>query len=397
MKKVLGIILKDIAIRFSSPIEWLFFLVMPVVFMMILSGGTGMPADQRLVLPIVDLANSPISFSLIEELEKSPSVLPEITTWAKAERDFDGLKTPAVLIIPNSLTYEDVLQGKGEVELWLQKNNMDAIVARQAVQTALGRISSRGEIAQISVEEAENIKSFSSVAERDAYRVKALALIQELFDSAPTLMASFEGHTKDPIVFDARINNIAGQMITWVYIPLIGLSAMFASERAKGTLRRILITPTQKGVYIGSTILGQVGIALVQMSLLITFGTLALKVNWGHSPLALAILMISTALVGAAMGTMLGTFVKTEGQGNGISIMIGMMMAMLGGCWYPLELFPPVMQTTAKVFPTYWAMRGFLNIAIRGQGLGGALLESGVLLGFALVFFVIGVWRFKYE
>ena len=397
MKKVFAIILKDISLRFSSPVEWLFFLIMPVVFMMILSGSTGMPADQRLVLPTVDLANSPISFSLIKELEKSPSVMPEITTWAKAQRDFDGLRTPAVLIIPENFSSESVSEGRGEVELWLQKNNMDAIVAWQAVQTALSRISSRGEIAQMSVEKAESIKAFSSVAEREAYRAKALALTQELFVSAPTLMASFEGHTKDPIVFDARINNVAGQMITWVYIPLIGLSAMFASERVSGTLRRILITPTQKGVYIGSTILGQVMIALLQMTLLITFGTLALKVNWGHSPLALAILMTSTALAGAAMGTMLGTIVKTEGQGNGISIMVGMMMAMLGGCWYPLELFPPVMQTTAKVFPTYWAMRGFLNIAIRGLGFNGVILESGILLGFALVFFVIGVWRFMYE
>ena len=36
-------------------------------------------------------------------------------------------------------------------------------------------------------------------------------------------------------------------------------------------------------------------------------------------------------------------------------------------------------------------------IAVRGQGLSGVLFESAVLLGFALVFFVIGVWRFRYE
>jgi ABC-2 type transport system permease protein len=42
-------------------------------------------------------------------------------------------------------------------------------------------------------------------------------------------------------------------------------------------------------------------------------------------------------------------------------------------------------------------MTGFLNIAVRGQELSGVLFESAVLLGFALVFFVIGVWRFRYE
>jgi ABC-2 type transport system permease protein len=70
---------------------------------------------------------------------------------------------------------------------------------------------------------------------------------------------------------------------------------------------------------------------------------------------------------------------------------------MMGGCWYPIELFPQAIRSAVRILPTTWAMQGFLDIAVRGQGLSGVLLESGVLLGFALVFFVIGVWRFRYE
>jgi ABC-2 type transport system permease protein len=107
--------------------------------------------------------------------------------------------------------------------------------------------------------------------------------------------------------------------------------------------------------------------------------------------------MLTATLAAASLGTMLGTFVNTEGQANGLAIMIGMVMAMMGGAWYPIELFPEVIRTAAQALPTYWAMRGFLNIAVRGQGLEGVLLESAILCGFALVFFAIGVWRFKYE
>ncbi len=35
--------------------------------------------------------------------------------------------------------------------------------------------------------------------------------------------------------------------------------------------------------------------------------------------------------------------------------------------------------------------------SLRGQGVAGILPEAGVLLGFAAVFFVIGIWRFRYE
>ena len=72
-------------------------------------------------------------------------------------------------------------------------------------------------------------------------------------------------------------------------------------------------------------------------------------------------------------------------------------MALLGGCWYPVELFPEVVRNIVKVLPTTWAMQGMLDILLRGQGVGGILPEAGVLLSFAAVFFVIGIWRFKYE
>jgi ABC-2 type transport system permease protein len=93
----------------------------------------------------------------------------------------------------------------------------------------------------------------------------------------------------------------------------------------------------------------------------------------------------------------MGAFVKTEGQANGLSIMLGMVMALLGGCWYPIELFPRVVQDVTRVLPTRWAMEGILNLALRGQGLENVLPHIGVLLAFALVGFAIGVWRFRYE
>jgi ABC-2 type transport system permease protein len=186
-------------------------------------------------------------------------------------------------------------------------------------------------------------------------------------------------------------------MITWVFIPLIGISSAFAYERQRGTLRRLLTTPTGKGTYLLGTILGNVLWALVQMTLLVTFGALVMKVNWADNPGALAVIMAASALAAAALGTMLGTFVKTEGQASGLSIMLGMVMALLGGCWYPIELFPQVMRNIVKVLPTTWAMQGMLDILLRGQGVVGILPIAGVLLGFAAVFFLIGILRFKYE
>ncbi|MBC6940780.1 MAG: ABC transporter permease, partial [Anaerolineae bacterium] len=201
----------------------------------------------------------------------------------------------------------------------------------------------------------------------------------------------------DQVEYDPRANSSAGQLITWVFIPLFGISALFAYERQQGTLRRVLVTPTSKAMYLFGTILGQTLMALAQMALLVLFGIFVMKLAWGHAPLALFVVLTSAALAAAAFGVTLGAFVKTEGQATGLSIMFGMVFALMGGCWYPLELFPPAVQSAVKVLPTTWAMQGLLDLVLRGRGLADILPEAGALLGFAAVFFAIGVWRFRYE
>jgi hypothetical protein len=42
-------------------------------------------------------------------------------------------------------------------------------------------------------------------------------------------------------------------------------------------------------------------------------------------------------------------------------------------------------------------MQGLTDIVQRGQSLEGIALEASVLVGFAIVFFTIGIFRFRYE
>jgi len=397
VKKVISIIFKDTKIRFSSPVEWLFFLILPIIFILILSGGTGPPDDQRIHLEVVDRAQSELSEALINELENSTSIKPIPTNYQEAVSDFDSRRVSAILIIPENFTVNTLKQGKAELELRQQQNNLNALIDQQAVDVAAGRISSLIDIARISVEKAEAIQPFPSEEEAQSYFEESFSMAQDIIEETPQRVKVVEGQTEDAIDYDPRANSTFGQLITWVFIPLICLSVIFTDEREGGTLRRLLVTPTKKSLYIASTVLGQVLTAVLQMAILVTFGILALRIDLGNSLLALVLIIITTSLSAAALGTMLGTFVKTGNQANGLSILIGMVMALMGGCWYPIEFFPNAIRTAAKIFPTTWAMQGFMNITVRGQGIAGVWLESLVLLGFALVFFLIGVWRFRYE
>jgi ABC-2 type transport system permease protein len=397
MKKIFAIAFKDTRERFTGFTEWLFFLILPIVFTLVLAGGTGGSSDNRVRLVVVDQAKTPLSADLVTALKNSAAVRPDPMTLAKAEDQFSQRRTSAVLIIPAEFDLAHLQQGSLQLELRQQPNSMNALIAQRAIQAVTSRVSSAVDIANNSVAEAEKLQPFASEADRLAYFDAALTQAQTLMAEAPNRITTIQGATPDQIEYDPRANSSAGQLITWVFIPLIGLSELFAYERQKGTLRRILTTPTRKSTYLFGTIFGQVVFALLQMSLLVGFGSLVMKLNWGHDLGGLAIMLISAALAAAAMGTMLGTFVKTPGQANGLSIMLGMVMALMGGCWYPLELFPQVVQNVVKILPTTWAMQGLLDLVARGRGLTAILPEAGVLLGFAAVFFGVGIWRFKYE
>jgi len=397
MEKIFAIAWKDAKLRFTGITEWLFFLVLPIFFTFILAGGTGATPDNRVRLTVVDLAHSDLSQELLTALDKSEAVHPEVSELAAAEDQFSQRSVSAVLVIPIDFKIETLIEKSIQLELKEQPNNLNALVAQQAVNSVISRVSSSIQVATISLAAAEKIKPFNSTADKQAYFYESLASARELMANAPDRVVSTKGDTPDQIEYDPRANSSAGQMITWVFIPLIGLSEMFALERQKGTLRRLITTPTTKSTYIFGTILGQVVLALIQMTLLIGFGFLVMKVNWGREIPGLAVIMLAAALSAAALGTMLGTFVKTPNQAQGLSIMLGMVMALMGGCWYPSELFPQTVQTIIKILPTTWAMQGLLGIVAHGQNLAGILPEAGVLFGFALVFFGIGIARFRFE
>jgi ABC-2 type transport system permease protein len=174
-------------------------------------------------------------------------------------------------------------------------------------------------------------------------------------------------------------------LITQVFIPLLGVSGLYAFERQQGTLRRLFTTPTRQATFLLGTIGGQLGTALVQMTLLVLFGVWVMGLNWGRSPATLALILFTFALAAAAFGAMLGTFVKSEGQATGLNVMQSMVMALLGG-WYPIELFPQALRTWSI---SYRAMQLCWIWCCVGRSGGG--VGAGVLAGFGGVLWGWGV------
>jgi ABC-2 type transport system permease protein len=301
MKKIFAIAWKDATIRFASKSEWLFFVILPITFTFLIAGAV--PSgddDNRIRLLVVDEAQTSISQQIVSELQNSTAVRAEMVALEEAESQFDDRRAPVVFIIPAGIDIESLQSGSAQVELLQQPNNLNAAIAERAVLTAIRRVSSSISAAQNAVKVRGAKQAFASDADRQAYFEGSLEMAQSIQAAAPERVTVIEGTTPDEIDYDPRTNTSAGQLITWVFIPLFGISALFASERQGGTLRRLLTTPSSKTTFLLGTISGQVGMALVQMFLLVGFGIVAMKLNWGREPLALFVLLFASALAAAA-------------------------------------------------------------------------------------------------
>ena len=398
VRQLAAIIRKDLLVRFSSPSELLFFIVLPVVFILILSGAAfGDGAEAETVLPVVTQEEGGLAARLLEELEAAPSVEPRVVSLEEAETMVSGEEAPALLVIPADLN-ERLARGEAVSLTWRAlPDNTAALAAEQTARAALDEIARASMVAQAAVAAAEAIRPFPGEAERQAYYEQSLEQATALIDDAPRRLEVRKALPEGDEAFSPAAYATAGQLITWVFIPLLGTSGLFAYERRQGTLRRLLTTPATKATFLLGTISAQMVAALVQMLLLVAFGIFVLNLNWDRAPGALLLVLVAFGLASVALGTMLGAFIKNEGQATGASVLLGMVMALLGGCWYPLELFPAQIQTAVHVLPTTWAMRGLVDLVVRGGDMAEILPETGMLMAFALVFFALGVYRFSYE
>ena len=401
--KLSAIIRKDTTIRFEGRSELLFFLILPLVFTFLIGGGlpaAGGGDDNRLLVPVADEDGSDRSAALLAALAGSDAIRPAAMSRAEAGTLRADEDAAAALIIPAgfgvALSAEGLAAGQpAEVTLLVAPTSNAGPAVEAELNRAVNAEARPLLVARAATQGVATARPFADETARAAFFGDALAAAEA--EAAPPARVAFTIAAADSGGYDQRAQASAGQLITWVFIPLLGASGLFAYERLLGTLRRLMTTPTRKSTFLLGAIGGQYLVALAQMVLLVVFGVLVMRVPWGRDPLALMVVLVTFGLAGVALGTALGTFVKTEGQSSNLSIMLGMAMALLGGCWWPMDLFPAGLQQVVKVLPTTWAMSAMTDITMRGHGLVDILPEAAVLLGFAVVFFVVGLWRFRYE
>jgi ABC-2 type transport system permease protein len=154
--------------------------------------------------------------------------------------------------------------------------------------------------------------------------------------------------------------------------------------------------PVSRVQLLGGKILGRFILGLLQYVAVFAVG-IVVGLNFGGDLLALFLTMVIFTLAVTSLSLTLGTRVKSEEQAAGLTNLLGLTLAPLGGAWWPLEIVPEFMRTIGHVSPIAWAMDAYRSLIFENGDLSTILVPLAVLLGFSVVCFGVGVRWFKYE
>jgi ABC-2 type transport system permease protein len=190
--------------------------------------------------------------------------------------------------------------------------------------------------------------------------------------------------------------NVPAYTIFGVFFIVLTLASSFIKEKNDGTFQRVLTAPLPKAALIMGKLLPYYIVNLIQIALMFAVGVLVFDLPLGNLP---ALVFVSLALAASAngLGLLVATIGKTEAQVNGLSVMLAITLSALGGMMVPAFVMPGFMKKLAQFTPHAWALAGYHDVIIRGLGLSDVMPEISVLAGFSGLFFLIALWRLRFD
>jgi ABC-2 type transport system permease protein len=341
----------------------------------------------------------------------------------------DGLKGAEVLIIEDlsdaTLADQRVASGDAPAALVIPADFTAKIDAGEPVEVTIIKDPTQQEAASIVAGITNQAMAEIGVLGELRYGIHAvLSEAPEYEQAPPELRQAVEAQTLGVIwtqVQEMRQNPViavegeavagAEELQPWdpitYYIPsftvafaffLVGqMAASLLHEKEEGTFRRLMSSPMPRSSVIGGKVLAYMIIVFLQVIVLFTVGYALFKMPLGESPLALLLLTVALALASSSLGMLLGALCTTSKQADQLGMVLGFVLLVLGGSIFPLFRAEGFIGIVSRLTPSAWGIEGYMGIVADNWTLAQTAPNILVLLGFAVVFFAVAVWRFKFD
>jgi ABC-2 type transport system permease protein len=371
---------------------------MPIVFTLFMGiayGGAFRPttADPRLRLAWVAASpETPLAQRLFERLAGSATVNPIRMTAAEARAALGKNEVAGLLNVPTGFGAEPSVD-QPPLQLVADPAAASGQTVYRAVQLALTEWLSAAEIARLSVAAAPGADPAQTA--RIAFGQAWAAWGEQAVTGRVQIEQAVAVAPETPFGGNPYNQASPGILVQFAIFGLVSSAQILVQERKLRTLQRLLTTAMRPWEIVAGHMLAMFVVVFAQTALLVALGQLALGVDYLREAGATAVIAIALGLWVACLGLFIGVLARSDDQVVLYSMLAMFVFSALGGTWFSLEFSGGAFAALGRLLPSAWAMTGFQNIVIRGQGLASAWAPAGVLLAYALGFFGLAVWRFR--
>lgn len=186
---------------------------------------------------------------------------------------------------------------------------------------------------------------------------------------------------------------LAGMMVFFLFFGASNVARTILDEEQAGTLPRLFTTPTPRRTILAGKFASVFVTVSVQATILLIAGRLIFAIDWGRLDAVVA-LTVAAAAVASSLALLIISLVRTPGQAGAIGAGVYLVLALIGGNFVGTAATAGTYATLQKLTPNGWLLRGW-DTTMRGGNLSDVGLTLLVSFAFALVFFVVAVWRFR--
>lgn len=402
--------LKDLKLFITDRATLFFFLIFPFMFIVLFTfifKNMG-SEDQRLQLHLATQeAAGGLSQQIIGAIEtKDPSVLgpgDPVIIWDKdyiaARQSVDNGTLEGFIAFPADFTQAVMGDTNANLEVYV---NAGATNTRAALNGLAEAISSQVGTSKAVIHATIDLEVKNGIIPNDSASIGKAT--QELIAREFSLGAG--GAPASYLIY--RIENVGqvtgvnasnfvipGYLVMFVFFAAAVSAQAIVKERQNHTMERLLATSVTKEAILGGIYTGTVIKGLIQIFIFWVVGILVFHVDLGLAPAAVIILSVLMVLMSSAFALMLATLARTMRSAASLAVITSLLLAPLGGCWWPSFLYPAWLQNVAKITPHAWATTGFNKLMLFGASFGDAVSSMIALAVFAAIFGAIAVLQFR--
>lgn len=381
MRSVLAIAEAELK-RFNADKSNIFFVfIFPLALVFVLGASFGSGASQGSVA--VAGPDSGLRADLVAQLQEQGLDVTTTDVEQMRDRVARGASDVGVVVAEAAGTAYEAGQPV-DLEL-VQGSQSNSAVAAQEVRSAASTIAVRaGQVAALTGAGVEETEATSALATAREDLPAATVAVQDTSEIAQ----EFDGLTGQ---FQ---QGAASQLLLFVFVSTLSGGIPLIKARRDGVVRRTLAAPVTPAQGILGQTLGRLTIAFFQGGYIMLATRLLFGVEWGDLG-AVLVVLLAFGLVASGAAMLIGVLVDNEGAGTGLAVGGGLILGALGGCMFPLELFPDGMRRVANATPHSWAYEALADIQRHGAGVLDVLPQLGVLLAMAAVVLALGAWAMQ--